>query len=513
MVVTVEQMKRLEKKTVELGSSYLQLMEQAGSAAANLLVERYFLIGKQVVILTGSGNNGGDGYVIARKLMQRGAQVTVVLCKGMPSTQESQENFRRLDRREIRVLDAEKQPNLSYQALREGDFLVDCIFGTGFRGAVRGTALEVLNQANRCGGVKVAVDLPSGLSGDSGEVAGEFFHADLTIALGEKKPVHVTMPAAGGCGEIVTVDIGIPKAAYEGIETHHGQLTKELFARLGLPLVREAESNKGTYGKLLLICGSVGMGGAALMATRAALRCGAGLVKLATVEQNLFAAYPHFPEAVTIPLKAGEDGTISKAEIPRLLEEAKQAGAVVFGCGLNQSPALEELLRQLLEHCTAPLLIDADGINLLAKHIEWLNHRRGPVILTPHPGEMARLCGKTIAQIQQDREQTALSFVREYPVVLVLKGHKTLVYDPAGWLWENTTGNPGMARGGSGDVLAGMIGSFLVQPGYTPGQAAAFGVYLHGLAGDLAAAKYSQYAMLPTDLIEALPEAFLSILS
>ena len=186
MVVTVEQMKRLEKKTVELGSSYLQLMEQAGSAAANLLVERYFLIGKQVVILTGSGNNGGDGYVIARKLMQRGAQVTVVLCKGMPSTQESQENFRRLDRSEIRVLDAEKQPNLSYQALREGDFLVDCIFGTGFHGAVRGTALEVLNQANRCGGVKVAVDLPSGLSGDSGEVAGEFFHADLTIALGEK---------------------------------------------------------------------------------------------------------------------------------------------------------------------------------------------------------------------------------------------------------------------------------------------------------------------------------------
>ncbi|HIR40250.1 MAG TPA: NAD(P)H-hydrate epimerase, partial [Candidatus Egerieicola pullicola] len=246
MVVTVEQMKRLEKKTVELGSSYLQLMEQAGSAAANLLVERYFLIGKQVVILTGSGNNGGDGYVIARKLLQRGAQVTVILCKGMPSTSESQENFQRLDRSEIRVLDAEKQQNLSYQAIREGDFVLDCIFGTGFHGAVRGTALGVLSQANRCGAMKVAVDLPSGLSGDSGEIAGEFFHADLTIALGEKKPVHVTMPAAKACGEIVTVDIGIPKAAYEGIETHHGLLTKELFSRLGLPPVREPESNKGT---------------------------------------------------------------------------------------------------------------------------------------------------------------------------------------------------------------------------------------------------------------------------
>lgn len=513
MVVTVEQMKRLEKKTVELGSSYLQLMEQAGSAAANLLVERYFLIGKQVVILTGSGNNGGDGYVIARKLLQRGAQVTVILCKGMPSTSESQENFQRLDRSEIRVLDAEKQQNLSYQAIREGDFVLDCIFGTGFHGAVRGTALGVLSQANRCGAMKVAVDLPSGLSGDSGEIAGEFFHADLTIALGEKKPVHVTMPAAKACGEIVTVDIGIPKAAYEGIETHHGLLTKELFSRLGLPPVREPESNKGTYGKLLLICGSVGMGGAALMATQAALRCGAGLVKLATVEQNLFAAYPHFPEAVTIPLKAGEDGTISQTQIPRLLEEVKQASAVVLGCGLGQSPALEELLHQVLETCTVPLLIDADGINLLSKHIEWLSECCGPVILTPHPGEMARLCGKTIAQIQQNREQTALDFGKQHSLVLVLKGHNTLVYDPAGWLWENTTGNPGMARGGSGDVLAGIIGSLLAQPGFTPGQAAGFGVYLHGLAGDLAAANKSQYAMLPTDLIETLPEAFLSILS
>ena len=282
---------------------------------------------------------------------------------------------------------------------------------------------------------------------------------------------------------------------------------------MGLPPVREPESNKGTYGKLLLICGSVGMGGAALMATRAALRCGAGLVKLATVEQNLFAAYPRFPEAVTIPLKAGEDGTISPIEIPRLLEEVKQATAVVFGCGLGQSPALEELLHQLLETCTVPLLIDADGINLLSKHIEWLSECCGPVILTPHPGEMARLCGKTIAQIQQNREQTALDFGKQHSLVLVLKGHNTLVYDPAGWLWENTTGNPGMARGGSGDVLAGMIGSFLAQPGFTPGQAAGFGVYLHGLAGDLAAANKSQYAMLPTDLIETLPEAFLSILS
>ncbi len=190
----------------------------------------------------------------------------------------------------------------------------------------------------------------------------------------------------------------------------------------------------------------------------------------------------------------------------------KQAGAVVFGCGLGQSPALEELLEKLLDACTVPLLMDADGINLLSKHIEWLDRCRGPVILTPHPGEMARLCGKTIAQIQQNREQTALDFGKQHSLVLVLKGHKTLVYDPAGWLWENTTGNPGMARGGSGDVLAGMIGSS-AQPGYTPGQAAAFGVYLHGLAGDLAAAKKSQYAMLPTDLIDFLPEAFLSILS
>ena len=337
MVVTVEQMKRLEKKTVELGSSYLQLMEQAGSAAANLLVERV-LPDRQA---------GGDPHRQWKqrgrrlchrpKAAQRGAQVTVILCKGMPSTSESQENFQRLDRSEIRVLDAEKQQNLSYQAIREGDFVLDCIFGTGFHGTVRGTALGVLSQANRCGAMKVAVDLPSGLSGDSGEIAGEFFHADLTIALGEKKPVHVTMPAAKACGEIVTVDIGIPKAAYEGIETHHGLLTKELFSRLGLPPVREPESNKGTYGKLLLICGSVGMGGAALMATQAALRCGAGLVKLATVEQNLFAAYPHFPEAVTIPLKAGEDGTISQTQIPRLLEEVKQASAVVLGCGLDKA--------------------------------------------------------------------------------------------------------------------------------------------------------------------------------
>lgn len=510
--ISVSQMKKAERKAVEMGVSYLELMENAGIGSTREIVKRYPVLNKSCVILCGNGNNGGDGFVIARKLHEKGANVAVVLCKGEPATQESHVMFEQLRKMGLVYLDMETELSLVLFKLRQADLIIDTVFGTGFHGEITGVLSKVIERANESPAKKIAVDIPSGINGDNGKTEGVYFKADVTLALGAYKWAHELVPSAQKCGNIVLVDIGIPTEAFLGMDAKIQKITKELLKDV-LPK-READSNKGDYGKLLILSGCVGMGGAALMCTQSALRCGAGLVTLATSKSLIETAFPHIMEAVTLPMRETELGQISESNLSVLLKRLQGSTACVIGPGLGNSVSTERLVTQLLTESETPIILDADGINVLSlnNNKEILKKRKCDVVLTPHPGEMARLCGKTVTEIQKSREQTAYEFAKEYQVVLVLKGHETLVALPDGSIYQNTTGNPGMAKGGSGDVLAGMIGSFAAQK-LSLHQAAVLGVYLHGLTGDLCAAKYTEYGMTARDLIASIPEAFRAFLS
>lgn len=510
--ISVLQMKKAEKKAVEMGISYLELMENAGIGSTREIVKRYTVLNRSCVILCGNGNNGGDGFVIARKLHEKGANVAIVLCKGKPATQESHTMFETVQKMGLVYMDMEAELSLVLFKLRQADLIIDTVFGTGFHGEITGVLSKVIERANESSANKIAIDIPSGINGDTGKTEGVYFKADTTLALGAYKWAHELLPSAEKCGKTILVDIGIPSEAFLGMDAKVQKITKESLKDM-LPK-REAESNKGDYGKLLILSGCVEMGGAALMCTQAALRCGAGLVTLATSKSLIATAFPHIMEAVTLPMRETESGQISESNLPDLLKRLQRSTACVIGPGLGNTTSTQLLVTQLLEESETPIILDADGINILSlnNNKEILKKRKCDVILTPHPGEMARLCGKSIEEIQKNREQTAYEFSKEYRVVLVLKGHETLVALPDGSIFQNTTGNPGMARGGSGDVLAGMIGSFAAQ-GIPLYQAAVLGVYLHGLAGDLCAEKYTEYGMTARDLIGMIPEAFQAFFS
>ncbi len=271
---------------------------------------------------------------------------------------------------------------------------------------------------------------------------------------------------------------------------------------------RAADSHKGTFGHLLAICGSVGMAGAAILSVRAALRSGVGLITVALPRSIYPIVSAAVPEAVFLPLPETADGKLSEAALAPLVRALSGKSALLIGCGMGRCADTELLVYELVQQATCPIVLDADGLNVIAKHIDILKTAKAPLILTPHPGEMARLLGKTIADVQADRVHIARAFAANYSVTLALKGYHTVVADPEHYR-VNPTGNPGMATGGSGDVLAGMVASFAAQ-GMSPPEAAKCGVYLHGKAGDMAAAKCSQRAMLPTDVIEQLKELFLN---
>lgn len=500
-VLSCEQMRKLEQAAVEQGETYLGLMERAGSAAAQVIQEKSACL-QRAVILCGKGNNGGDGFVIARRLREQGILVWVILLEGEPATQDAAHMFAQMDGVEV----------FSYQQpecvglLEQADVVVDAVYGIGFRGSIRPPYVSLVEQVNRSPAQVFAVDLPSGAQGDTGKVEGSCIRADVTVTFTTLKPAHVLLPASDYCGETVVVQVGIPLKLIEKSPSVMGVTSEELVRR-ALP-VRSSSSHKGTYGTLLSVCGSLGMAGAAIMSASAALRCGAGLVKLALPKSIYPIVAGVLCEPVFVLLNETNKGTLSKQCQARLLCELKLATACLVGCGMGCDSDTQLLVDGLLEQAKIPLVIDADGINALCANIDRLKAAKAPVILTPHPGEMARLVGTTTAQVQANRLECARQFVQEHQVILVLKGANTLVALPDGRVFVNRTGNPGMARGGSGDVLAGMIASFAAQ-GIAPEDAALCGVYLHGLAGDRCAAERSQMGMLPTDMIRQLPGLFL----
>lgn len=495
-----EEMQRLESAAERSGAAAAVLMENAGRALSEETAKRSRpVLGKRAVLLCGCGNNGGDGFVCTRFLAQLGAKCTVVLVQGEPKTELASAAFDLMPD-EVECIFTEDTPEEAERAIGRADVIIDCVFGFGFRGELSGDSRSFIGLANRRECLKISADLPSGTECDSARVGTGCFKADVTVTFTAKKLGNCSYPAKEFCGETVVRQVGVPPVLTDAAETKIFE-TDSNFVSECLPNL-DVQSNKGDHGKLLMVCGSYGMVGACIMAARAALRCGTGLVKIA-VDTRLYPILAAaVPEAVFIVLDWQNRRTESEERLCAALESST---ACVMGCGLGE--LAETVCPIVFARCTIPLVADADALNYCARYTEILDETEASLILTPHPGEMARLCGDSIAEIQADRLGAAREKARETEAVVVLKGAATVVASPDGRCAINSTGNPGMAKGGSGDVLAGVIGSLAAQ-GVLPFAAAAAGVYIHGLAGDICAEKIGERAMLPTDLIEALPSAF-----
>lgn len=507
-LATAEQMRELDRRAIqEVGIPGILLMENAGRGAAELIRERYGPRPRKVAVLCGRGNNGGDGLVIARHLRNWGWDVRVYLFapKG-EVTGDAKVNLDiwiRMGGEVVEVLGDGAIPSLREDlALRE--VLVDALLGTGLKDEVKGLMRQAIELVNSLGKPVVAVDIPSGLHATTGKVLGAAVRADLTVTFGLPKVGQVVHPGADLVGDLRVVDISIPKGLIEEADLDHVLLDPEelTLAPLG---PRPKDVHKGNYGHLLLVAGSTGKTGACAMAAEAALRVGTGLVTAAVPGSLNPILEVKLTEVMTEPLP-DEGGFFSPEALPKALELLGGKSAIAIGPGMGQGAGARALVREIVRAARVPMVIDADGINCLVGALEVLKEKGAPVILTPHPGEMARLLGTTPKEVQGDRIGVARSFAREHDVILVLKGARTVVAEPSGKVFINPTGNPGMASGGMGDILTGMIGGFLAQ-GMDPIEAAKLGVYLHGLSGDMAREDLGEPYLSATDLLRYLPKA------
>ncbi len=498
-------MRRLDARAIQrLGIPGTRLMENAGAGAARVIAEEFAPVrGKRIVVVCGKGNNGGDGFVVARHLKARGARVRVLLVGRRGDLAGDALWALGRWRGKIEEVGAEANLPALKRALADSELIVDALLGTGLTGPARdlvGHAIELVNQAGR---PVVSLDLPSGLGSDHGELLGPTVRAALTPTFGGWKRSLLLFPGAGHAGRVRLVDIGIPPAEAE--QEAGAFLLEERDIRGHFPK-RAVDAHKGAYGHLLVVAGSVGKTGAAALAGRAALRSGAGLVTIATAASQQPVVATLGMEYMTEPCPETAAQSLSLKSRERLLEVAGRMDAVALGPGLGLDPETQDLARALIVEVPRPMVVDADALTALAGHLDLMGRVAGPRVLTPHPGEMARMLGVSVSQIQNDRFESVRSFCRGHGVFLALKGAGTVVGGPDGRLFVNPTGNPGMAKGGSGDVLTGMIGAFLAR-GFEAEAAVQAGCYLHGLAGDLACAERGEEAMIAGDIIEAIPQA------
>ena len=505
-IATAKQIRDIDRRAIrEFGIPGPVLMENAATAIA-FEMERFFegLDGVKVGIICGKGNNGGDGLALARRLRIRGVPVRVCLLASFAALKGEA----KLNLAILRKMDVEIVPNASSPAIAEmiawSDVVVDAMLGVGISSPLKGNhaiAAELMNMAGR---PVVAVDIPTGINADTGEVMGSAVRADLTVTMVLPKRGLVLYPGASFAGKVRVVDIGIPAEVIEKERIQVGLLEHD--QAWGWTGERDRDSHKGDFGHLMVIAGSLGKAGAAVMAAKGALRTGAGLVSVAAPMGLIPVIQQQVMEAMCIPAGESIDGTLGIGSENELLKASDSMTACAIGPGLTTHYETVQVVRNLVQRMSIPMVIDADGVNALAGLVDMLKKAKTPVVMTPHPGEMARLLGVSTDDVQKDRIGRASDAAAKFGVTLVLKGAGTVVATPYGEVFINTTGNPGMASGGTGDVLTGMIGSLLAQ-GYGPTRAACLAVYLHGLAGDLAAEEKGEAGMIAGDVIEKIPEA------
>jgi NAD(P)H-hydrate epimerase len=503
-------MRRVDQRAIrELGIPGATLMENAGRGAAVCIQAALADLGLprrgvRVAVVCGKGGNGGDGFVVARWLKRAGHRVEVFLLaapdelRGDPALK-----LREMQRRGLRARVVE-DPDVLARALPAAQLVVDAMLGTGARGEPSALIAGAIEHVNASGRPVVALDVPSGLSADGAPPEGPVVRATLTPTFAGLKRGLVGGSGVTLAGRVVVVDIGVPRAAIErGVATF--VLERADVARHFPP--RPRDNHKGSYGHLLVVAGSVGKTGAAALAARAAMRAGAGLVTVATAASAQPVVAALLLEAMTEPVAETAARTIALKARDALHELAARRDAVALGPGLGLDEDTQALARALVFDFEQPMVVDADALTALAGHLDRLRGARAARCLTPHPGEMARMLGVAIADVQRDRIATARQFATAWETPVVLKGATSVIGLPDGTVLLNPTGNPGMASGGTGDVLSGVLGAFLAR-GLEPAAALAAAVYLHGLAGDVAAERLGQESLVAGDVIEALPEAF-----
>lgn len=508
-VLTSSQSRECDRKAVEqLGVPSIVLMENAALSILEVLEKHVGIEPKQkVVVACGRGNNGGDGLAVARHLHSMGVDVSVYLMARAGDLKgDAAINFAAASSIGIPIVEVAEASELGKfeAALREAHLVIDALLGTGITGEVRGIIAEAVKVINSCGRQVVSVDIPSGLNSDTGEVCGVCVRADVTVTLGAMKRGLLLFPGAEYVGDLFLGYIGVPKKLFESFEPWVKVTTEELVWNCYKPRARN--THKGDYGRVLVIGGSAGMTGAAMMCGMAALRGGAGLVTVALPKSLNIAFEAAVLEVMSLPLPETDLMSISASAVDVVLERMELVDVLAIGPGISRVPETQEFVRQVVCSSTKTVVLDADGIMAFAGRMDELKKRSCELVLTPHPGEMAALTGKTVAKVQADRIGISQSVASELNAVVVLKGANTIIASPDGNTYINLTGNPGMASGGTGDVLTGLIAGLIAQ-GNKPFEAASCAAFLHGLAGDMASWDKGEASLVAGDLIDCLPKA------
>lgn len=507
--ITSEQMQKVDAGAINgYGIPGLTLMENAGRGCADAIIAHFSgKVGNSAVIVAGKGNNGGDGYVIARLLHGQGWGVTVILLA--PSgevTGDAAVNLALLPSG-VRLYECAETETL---AAHDDDFsrcnvIVDAIFGTGLKAGIQGVYRQAVEAINGSGTPVLSVDIPSGIHGSSGELLGVAVKADLTVTFAAAKIGHILYPGALHCGRLEVVDIGIPS---ELIDSSPGVRFVDHAEAAAMVKLRDRTSHKGSNGHCLIVAGSTGHTGAAHLSAASAVRAGAGLVTLAVPSSLNPILEVKTTEAMTLPLADSGRGCLDEDALTGILDAVAGKSVVALGPGISRYIGTSALVRKAVREISLPMVMDADALNAISEDITVLQERpASSMILTPHPGEMARLTGLTVQQIEADRIGIASGFAMRNRVFLILKGARTVIASPEGEIAINGSGNPGMASGGMGDVLTGVVAALLCQ-GYDPFDACCLGVFVHGYAADIVAEGKGEIGLTATDLVESLPHAF-----
>jgi hydroxyethylthiazole kinase-like uncharacterized protein yjeF len=504
-IVTAEEMRAIDHATSErFGVPSLTLMENAGAAVADYVLSHHAAV-RRVVVFCGKGNNGGDGFVAARRLHQQGKKVQVILLANPAELcGDAAIMYGKLPASAMAVHSNDELKSDRVRLALPADLYLDAVLGTGFKPPVSGLYAEAIALMNARDTPVIAVDIPSGGDANGMEPqTGTIARADAVVTFTAARPAHIFGQLTSGSTYVA--DIGSPQEAILS-----SLLLNVITARDIAPLVapRAADSNKGSYGHVLVIGGSFGKSGSVAMSGMSVLRVGAGLSTVATARSALTTVASFHPELMTEPLPETSAGTIALSAAEKIEDLIKGKTVVAIGPGISRDPQTAELVRSIVAKCEVPMVVDADGLNAFQNRTQELNGKGRSLVITPHPGEMARLAGCTIAEVQQDRLGTARKFAREHELIVVLKGHRTLVVQPDGEAWVNTTGNPGMSTGGTGDILTGMVSGMIAQNPKDIFRAVIAAVHLHGLAGDVMRETMGEHSLVATDLLLGLAEAF-----
>lgn len=491
-ILSADEIKRAEALSFEKYFTEAELMKKAGNSCASKIIKLFgdALKGKYVSVVCGNGKNAGDGFVIASDLKDFGCDAQIVLADKAPQLAEPLMYFNCAVDKGV--------PCFSFgEAPLSSDLIVDCIFGIGFHGEAREPFSSVFDAVNSSSATVVSIDTPSGTDASCGTVY-RAIKADVTIAISTLKYCHVLPPANEYCGKTYVVDIGIPDDCFEQncVQTITADFVKSCFTK------RNVNSNKGQNGHQLNFCGSYDMPGAAVICAKAALKTGVGLLKCAFPKSIYPVMTSHLIQPVFLPMSENEQHTFSMGALNKIIDELDWADSIAIGCGIGNNDDTQVIVNQIIKESEVPVVLDADGINSVLTNIDVLKDSKAPVVLTPHPGEMARLVGESVAAVSSSRIEIAKAFAKEYSCVLVLKGANTVVTDGKS-VFINTTGNPGMAMGGTGDMLTGMIASFIAQ-GINAFAAARCAVYIHGKCGDITAEEISVRGMTVEDMLDLL---------